>query len=133
MRFDPETFYKSVYEYVNFHIGKYETVIPIPSQKALKTLSVYPVLLTQDTLKQIHQKNLYLDLGIQDDKVLAVLKACVDAAENRLPQYLSRKTIDRTWNSIKAAYGGKHRLPDAEIFDETVLFVDTDTSEADSH
>ncbi|MXV84537.1 hypothetical protein F4X88_21375 [Candidatus Poribacteria bacterium] len=56
MRFDPGAFYESVYRYVNFHIGKYGTVIPIPRKKALKTLSVYRVLLTQETLKQIHQR-----------------------------------------------------------------------------
>ena len=91
MRFDPGVFYESVYQYVNFHIGKYGTVIQIPRKKALKTLSVYRVLLTQETLKQIHQKNLYLE----DDEGLAVLKACVDEAENRLPENLSRKTVDR--------------------------------------
>ncbi|MYA57747.1 hypothetical protein F4X88_15790 [Candidatus Poribacteria bacterium] len=68
-----------------------------------------------------------------DDEILSVLKACVDAAENRLPQHLSRKTIDRIWNGIKGVYGGKHRPPDAEIFDYGVLFENTDTGEADSH
>ena len=114
-RLDPGAFYESAYQYVDFHIEKYGTVIPIPREKALKTLSAYRVLLTQETLKQIHPKNLYLDIDAPNDEVLAVLKACVDAAENKLPQYLSRKTIDRIWNRIKGAYGGKHRPPDAEI------------------
>ena len=55
-RFDPGAFYAFVYHYVTFHIGKYGIVIPIPRRKALKTLSVYRVLLTQETLKQIHQR-----------------------------------------------------------------------------
>ena len=113
MGFDPGAFYGYVYQYVDFHIEKYGAVIPIPRKKTLKTLSVYRVLLTQETLKQIHQKNLYLE----DDEGLEVLKECVEGAENRLPQNLSRKTIDRIWNGIKGAYGGKHRPPDAEIFD----------------
>ncbi|MCY4570173.1 MAG: hypothetical protein OXD49_17945 [Candidatus Poribacteria bacterium] len=54
-------------------------------------------------------------------------------AENRLRRHLSRKTIDRIWNRIKGAYGDKHCPPDAEIFDEGVLFENTDTDEADSH
>ena len=48
-------------------------------------------------------------------------------AENRLQQNLSRKTVDRIWNRIKGAYGGKHRPPDTELFDEGVLFENTDT------
>ena len=84
-RFDPDVFYESVYQYVNFHIEKYETVIPIPRKKTLKTLSVYRVLLTQETLKQIHQQNLYLEIDDPNDEGLAVLKAYVEAVENRLP------------------------------------------------
>lgn len=116
-RFDPGVFYESVHQYVCVHIEKYGTVIPIPRKKALKTLSVYRVLLTQGTLKQIHQKNLYLDIDDPTDAVLEVLEACVEEAEHGLSENLSRKTVDRIWNSIKGAYGGKHRPPDAEIFD----------------
>ena len=133
MRFDPGAFYESVYQYVNFHVGKYGAVISILCKKTLKALSVYRVFLTQETLKQIHQQNLYLEIGDPNDEVLAVLKECVDEAENRLSQNLSRKMIDRVWNGIKRAYGGKHRPPDAQIFDEAVLFENTDTSEADSY
>ena len=116
--YDPGAFYKSVYQYVCLHIEKkYGTVIPIPRKKALKTLSVYRVVLTQATLKQIHQRNLYLDIDDPGDKVLAVLEECVEAAEHRLTENLSQKTVDRIWNSIKAAYGGKYSPPDAEIFD----------------
>ena len=64
------------------------------------------MLLTQATLKQIHQQNLYVDIDDPGDEVLEVLEECVDAAENRLPETLSRKTVDRIWNSIKTAYGG---------------------------
>ena len=46
---------------------------------------------------------------------------------------MSNESDDRIWNGIKGAYSGKHRPPNAEIFDETVLFENTDTSEADSH
>ena len=76
MKFDPGAFYESVYQYVCLHIEKYGTVIPIPCKKALKTLSAYRVALTQETLKQIHQKNLYVDIDDPGDEVLAVLKAC---------------------------------------------------------
>ena len=117
VRFDPGAFYESVYQYVNSHIEKYGAVIPIPRKKALKTLSVYRVLLTQATLKQIHQRNFYVDIDDPTDAVLEVLEACVEAAEHRLPENLSRKTVDRIWNSVKTAYGGKHSPPDAEIFD----------------
>ena len=103
MRFDPGAFYESVYQYVGFHIEKYGTVIP--------------------------KKNLYLE----DDEGLEVLKKCVEEAESRLPQSLPRKMVDRIWNRIKGAYGGKHRPPDAEIFDEAVLFENTSTGEEDSH
>ena len=65
MRFNPGAFYESVYQYVCLHIKTYGTVIPIPRKKALKTLSVYRVVLTHKTLKQIHQKNLYLESMIQ--------------------------------------------------------------------
>ena len=47
--FDPGAFYESVYQYVNFHIEKHGTVIPIPRQKALKTLSVYRNLIKMST------------------------------------------------------------------------------------
>ena len=117
VRFDPGAFYESVYQYVCLHIEKYGTVIPIPRKKALKTLSAYRVVLTQATLKQIHQRNLYLDIDDPTDEVLEALEECVEAAENRLPENLSRKTVDRIWNSIKTAYGGEHSPPDAEIFD----------------
>ena len=112
VRFDPGAFYESVYQYVNFHIEKYGTVMPIPRQKALKVLSAYRVLLTQATLKQIHQKNLYVDI----DDPGKVLEACVGAAEHKLPENLSRKTVDRIWNSIKTVYGGEQSPPDVEIF-----------------
>lgn len=112
VRFDPGAFYDSVYQYVNFHIEKYRAVIPLKSK--LKTLSVYRVLLTQATLKQI---NLYVDIDDPNDAVLEVLEVCVEEAEHRLPENLSRKTVDRIWNSIKTAYGGKQSPPDAEIFD----------------
>ena len=92
-------------------------MIPIPRKKPLKTLSAYRVVLTHETLKQIHQRNLYVDIGDLGDEVLTALKACVDAAENRLPETLSRKTVDRIWNSIKTTYGGKQSPPDVEIFD----------------
>ena len=127
MRFNPGVFYEFVYQYVNFHIDTYGTVIPIPRKQPLKTLSTYRVLLTQATLKQIHQRNLYLDLDAPDDEVLEVLEACVEAAEHRLPETLSQKTVDRIWNSIKTAYGGKQSRPDAEIFDQ---FENADTSDA---
>ena len=107
-----------MYQYVCLHIEKHGTVIPIPRKKPLKTLSAYRVLLTQGTLKQIHQKNLYVDIDDPGDAVLEVLEECVAAAEHRLPENLSQKTVDRIWNSIKGAYGGKHRRPDAEIFDQ---------------
>ena len=93
-------------------------------------MSAYRVLLTQRTLKRIHQKNLYLHLDDPTDAVLEVLKACVDGSEHRLPEHLSRKTVDWIWNSIKTAYGGKQSPPDAEIFDE---FENTDTGDTDSH
>ena len=130
MRFDPGVFYESVYQYVCLHIEKYGTVILIPRQKALKTLSVYRLLLTHETLKQIHQKSLYVDIDDPGDEVLEVLKGRVEAAEQRLPENLSRKTVDRIWNSIKMAYGGKQSPPDAEIFDE---FENTDIGDADFH
>ena len=116
-RFDPGLFYESVYQYVNFHIETYGAVIPIPRKKPLKTLSAYRVLLTQATLKQIHRKNLYLDLDAPNNEVLEVLEACVEAAEHKLPEHLSQKTVNRIWNSIKTVYGGKRSPPDAEIFD----------------
>ena len=90
-RFDPGAFYESVYQYVDFHIEKHGTVMPIPRKKPLKTLSVYRVLLTQATLKQIHQRNLYLDLDAPDDEMLEVLEACVEEAEHKLPETLSLK------------------------------------------
>ena len=117
VRFDPGAFYESVYQYVCLHIEKYGTVIPIPRKKPLKTLSAYRVLLTQATLKQIHQRNLYVDIDDPDDGVLEVLEACVAGAAHRLPENLSRKMVDRIWNSIKGAFGGKYRPSDAEIFD----------------
>ena len=117
MRFNPGMFYEFVHHYVCLHIDTYGTVIPIPRKKPLKTLSAYRVLLTQGTLKQIHQRNLYLDIDDPTDEILEVLEACVEAAENRLPENLSRKTVDRIWNSIKTAYGGKQSPPDVEIFD----------------
>lgn len=126
-RFNPGAFYEFVYQYVCLHIEKYGTVIPIPRKKPLKTLSAYRVLLTQATLKQIHRENLYIDIDDPSDGVLEVLEACVEAAEHRLPENLSRKTVDRIWNSIKGAYGGKHRPPDAEIFGE---FENTDTGDS---
>ena len=89
-RFDPGVFYESVYQYVCLHIGKYRTVIPIPRQKALKILSVYRVVLTHETLKQIHQQNLYVDIDDPSDAVLEVLEGCVEAAEHRLPENLSK-------------------------------------------
>lgn len=104
--------------------------MPIPRKKALKILSAYRVLLTQATLKQIHQRNLYVDIDDPTDAVLEVLEACVEAAEHRLPKNLTQKTVDQIWNSIKGAYGGKHRPPDAEIFDE---FENTDIGDADFH
>ncbi|MCY4570172.1 MAG: hypothetical protein OXD49_17940 [Candidatus Poribacteria bacterium] len=55
-RFDPGAFYESVYQYVCLHIEKHGTVIPTPRKKPLKTLSAYRVVLTQGTLKQIHQR-----------------------------------------------------------------------------
>ena len=116
VRFNPGVFYESVHQYVSFNIEEYGTVIPIPRKNPLKTLSVYRVLLTQATLKQIHQRNLYLDIDDPDDEVLEVLEVCVEEAEHRLPENLSQKTVDRIWNSIKTAYGGKYRPPDAEIF-----------------
>lgn len=116
-RFDPGAFYESVYQYVCLHIEKYGTVIPIPRQKPLKTLSAYRVLLIQATLKQIHRENLYIDIDDPDDAILEVLEECVEAAEHRLPKNLSRKTVDRIWNSIKTAYSGKQSPPDVEIFD----------------
>ena len=72
MRLDPDAFYESVYQYVNFHIEKYGTVISIPRKKALKTLSAYRVLLTQTVLKQIHRENLYVNIDDPDDAVLEV-------------------------------------------------------------
>ena len=90
VRFDTGAFYESVYQYVCFHIKKRGIVIPIPRKKSLKTLSVYRVLLTHEMLKQIHQKNLYVDIDDPDDEVLAILKACVEAAEHRLPENLSK-------------------------------------------
>ena len=98
------------------HIDTYGTVIPIPRKQPLKTLSAYRVVLTQGTLKQIHQRNLYVDIEDPNDTVLEILEACVEATEHRFPENLSRKTVDRIWNSIKTAYGGKQSPPDAEIF-----------------
>ena len=77
MRFNPGAFYEFVYQYVCLHIDTYGTVIPIPRKKALKTLSAYRVLLTQATLKQIHQKNLYINIDDPDDEILEVLEKCV--------------------------------------------------------
>ena len=65
----------------------------------------------------MYQQNLYVDIDDPDDAVLEVLEACVEAAEHGLPENLSQKTIDRIWNGIKTAYGGKQSPPDAEIFD----------------
>ena len=90
MRFNPGVFYESVHHYVCLHIDTYGTVIPIPRKQPLKTLSAYRVLLTQGTLKQIHQRNLYVDIDAPDDAVLEVLEACVVAAEHRLPETLSK-------------------------------------------
>ena len=117
MRFDPSAFYESVYRYVCLHIDTYGTVIPIPRKQPLKTLSAYRVVLTQATLKRIHQRNLYVDIDDPTDAVLEVLEACVEAAEHRFPENLSPKTVDRIWHRIKGAYGGKQSPPDAEIFD----------------
>ena len=117
VRFDSGVFYESIYQYVCLHIDTYGTVIPIPRKQPLKALSAYRVLLTQGTLKQIHQRNLYVDIDDPDDGVLEVLEVCVEAAEHRLPENFSQKTVDRIWNSIKTAYGGKQSPPDAEIFD----------------
>ena len=117
VRFNPGAFYEFVYQYVCLHIDTYGAVIPIPRKKALKTLSAYRGLLTQATLKQIHQRNLYLYIDAPDDAVLKILEACVEAAEHKLPENLSQKTVDRIWNSIKTIYDGKQSPPDAEILD----------------
>ena len=117
MGFNTGVFYESVYHYVCLHIDTYGTVIPIPRKKALKTLSAYRVLLTQATLKQIHRKNLYL-VDAPDDAVLEVLEACVEGSRAQTPGDSLKKTVDRIWNSVKTAYGGKYSPPDAEIFDE---------------
>ena len=50
------------------------------------------MLLTQGTLKQIHQRNLYVDIDDPDDVVLEVLEACVEEAEHRLPETLSKNS-----------------------------------------
>lgn len=91
VRLDPGAFYESVYQYVSFYVEKYGAVIPITRKKALKTLSVYRVLLTQGTLKQIHQNNLYLDIDHPDDEVSAVFKSvCGGSGEQTPTEYLSK-------------------------------------------
>ena len=54
----------------------------------------------------------------------------MEAAEHRLPENLSQKTVGRIWNSVKGTYGGKQSPLGAEVFDE---FENADTGEADSH
>ena len=98
------------------HIGKYAVVILIPRKKPLKILSAYRVVLTHGMLKQIHQRNLYLDIGDSTDEVLEVLEECFEKAEHGLPENLSQKVVDRIWNSIETAYGRKQSPPDAAIF-----------------
>ena len=113
MRFDPGAFYESVYQYVCLHIDTYGIVIPIPRKKPLKTLSAYSVLLTQATLKQIHQKNLYLDIDDPDDEALGVLEVCVAAAEHSLPETFSQKTVIGFGTASKRRMVGNivHQMP----------------------
>ena len=102
--------------------------MPKHKAKAIKTASVYRVVLTKALLKQIHrlpQAQKDIVFGSEDvDQVLDILDGCIKHAEDTLTPNLSQKQIHRVWNGIKRAYGGKHAPPDEVIFDGYVLESD---------
>ena len=135
VRLNPGIITYQIHQYVAGHVETEGFIFRIPQDKAtfIKTSSVYRVLLTKALLNQIYrlpQAQKDIVFGSEDvDRVLDVLDDCVEAAEDTLPPHLSQKVIQRVWNSIKCAYGGKHAPPDAAIFDEYVLEDDAVTLE----
>ena len=126
-RLNPGIIPHEIHQYVAGHVETEGFIFSISADKAksIKTASVYRVLLTKALLKQIHQlpqaqKDIVFD-SEDVDQVLAILDGCIEAAEDTLTPNLSQKVIQRIWNSIKCAYGGKHAPPDAVVFESYVL------------
>ena len=138
-RFNPGVIVEFIYEYVRADIDREGFVISInynDKAKYIKTESVYRVFLTQALFRQIHKlppakKAVVLDFdeAIHDpENQLDILEDCIEKAEDTLNSELfSKKIVDRVWNMIKCAYGGKHAPPNDDIFKNfTLVEVDTE-------
>ena len=126
-RLNPNRITDEIHQYVAGHVETEGFVVKMPKHKAtyIKTVSVYRVILTKALFKQIHklppaQKDIVFD-SEDVDRVLDVLDSCIKTAEDTLTPNLSQKVVQRVWNSIKCAYGGKHAPPDEVIFESYVL------------
>lgn len=126
-RLNPNRITYEIHQYVAGHVDTEGFAFRIKGAKAkyIKAVSVYRVILTKALLKQIHrlpqaQKDIVFD-SEDVNRVLDILDGCIEAAEDALTPNLSQKMVNRVWNGIKCAYGGKHAPPDEVIFESYVL------------